>query len=151
MDNTREAQIFFVGSTIASLVGAILMLATDFGGWYIYGVEYGYIYANFTITGIIIILMDIMFWLCFFISIAALAKPDILPDNALRSGLYLALVILILTIIGASIFAVEMIDLDPTNWWLDASFYGALIGSILTVIFFYLALLRMEISPIPKL
>ncbi|MFX1275351.1 MAG: hypothetical protein ACFFBP_09195 [Promethearchaeota archaeon] len=150
MVDSKEAQIFFVGSVITSLVAAILMIATDFGSWYITGWGYGWIEANATITGGIIIFIISLFFICFTISIIALIKSDLLPDIVYLIGLYVAITILILTIIGASVFVVEMVKLDPTNWWFGASFYGALIGSILTTIFFILALIKMELSFIPK-
>ena len=145
--------VFFAGALISSLVGAILMLVIDFGGFYSYsGSFYGYIYAGFnTTTGILIIIMAILIIYCTIISFVGLRYPDKVPTpNILRSGFYSSAIVLIISIIGGVVFEVEMAEADYTSWWLDAGFYGAIIGSLLTAIFFYLALRQMDISLIPK-
>ncbi len=97
MSENKEAMVFFAGALISSLVGAILMLAIDFGGFYDFtGGFNGYIYAGFnTTTGILIITMAILMIYCVIISFVGLRYPDQVPTpHVLRSGFFFAVLFL---------------------------------------------------------
>ena len=135
--------MFFVGALIVSLVGFILVLAIDLGGFngsnYYLGVYlWGGIGAFSGVYGIPIILTAFLLLYCVAISILVLKFPEKIPGKKyIKFGLYAALGALILTIINGIIFAAVATDEDWW-WWFDAGFYGGVIGALLTAVFYYL-------------
>ncbi len=134
---------FFVGALITSAVGAILLLATDFGGFngsnYYLGVYmWGGVGAFSGVSGVPIIITAFLLLYSMIISILVLKFPEKIPDKKyVKYGLYSAVGAFILSIIGGIIFAAIATD-EEWWWWFDAGFYGGIIGSLLTAIFYYM-------------
>ncbi|MFX1298300.1 MAG: hypothetical protein ACFFD2_26030 [Promethearchaeota archaeon] len=137
----NELLIFFVGTLITSAVGFILVLATDFGGFWAgyYGYVGFYVLLEAGSAFALIFLPEIIiFGFCIYLSTRVLMNLEATPSEIqVKYGFYLSLVVVIMNIIGAIVFIIELAD---TNWWFDAGFYGGLIGALLTMLFlkFYL-------------
>ena len=133
-------QIFYVGSLIVSLIGAVLLFATDFAnGWrYIsYPSTISFrVFANDSVSGILVILMGILLIICALVALLALYKQELVKKEYVQYTMVLSLIVFIVSIVGLIYIAVEFEDY---YWDPDAGFYGAIIGSLLTTIFLSLA------------
>ena len=148
----------FAAALLTSLVAVILLLATDFGGWYWYDGYYN-VYAYFWIgseyanpwSAIIIVLLTLGMLFCFVVSVMGLLSSlgvigaDKLPHLVLILAWITALAVVVLTIITAIVFLIVVNWADST--WLDAGFYGALFGGGLTALFLILATRQFRIEP----
>jgi hypothetical protein len=128
---------------ITSLVGGLLLLFTDFGGWHNYDYynkirTYGYIgpYASpFAFAAFFLVAFGLFY--CSIISLKGIRMGEYLSKRLVLSGFIVALIVLIIIGIGAgALFAL----VDASDIWLESGFYGGAIGSLLTVIFFGLNL-----------
>jgi hypothetical protein len=139
----NRSSTFFVGALITSAVGAILLLATDLGGFngsnYYLGVYlWGGVGSFSGVYGIPILITAILLLYSMAISILVLKFPEKIPDRKyIKYGLYAAAAAFILTIINGAIFAIVATDEDWW-WWFDAGFYGGIIGGLLTAVFYYM-------------
>ena len=136
----ENIQIFYVGSLIVSLVGAVLLLTTDFANGWRYTSYPSYvrfwIEASATLTGGLIIFMAISLIICALVVLVALYKQELITKMHVQGTMALSLIVFIICIVGIIIVAVEYDD----YWWgPDAGFYGGIIGSLLTTIFLSLA------------
>ena len=134
----------YVGSLITSIVGAILLLATDFAGWYneTSGTrEWGWISVDASIpAAILLIILALCLLYCSYISFLGLQTSNEEPtQDKLRLGLILSGFVFLVVLIGGLIFVGVMLSDEPTDWWLDTGFYAGLLGSFLTALFLYIA------------
>ncbi len=144
----RAAPAYYVGALITSMIGAVLLIVTDFGWWYTrdyyyHTEEWGWV--NLTASawsGFIISLLIAGLLFCAYVSFRGLRSPEAIPRKMVRTSFLVALGVTILTIIGGIVFAVAVSD--TTEWDFDAGFYGGLIGGILTTVFTKIALRHME-------
>lgn len=140
---------FFVGSLITSVVGAALLLASDFAGWFAsYGgggirvEEYGSIHLLTVYFPLIAVLSGALIF-CAYTSYNALRNPKDGPDTVAIDRAYKAsLAVFATVLVGALVFAIIMLTDEPDDWWLDTGFYGGAIGSMLTAILLRLGLTR---------
>lgn len=143
MSNNQNLS-FYVGSLIFSLIGGILLLATDFAGWYAYNYYAGvriwsYVGFNELPSGLIFLIPAIFLFYCSYISLLALRNTGKTPSkNSIRLGTILSLVVFLLALIGGIIFILTLGDV--TDWWFDGAFYGGLLGGLFTSIFLYFVL-----------
>jgi hypothetical protein len=146
MSNNQNLS-YFIGALIFSLIGGILLLAMDFGGWYTYNYYIGlrawnYIGLNELPGGLIFIIPAIFLFYCTWISLKALQNTNIIPNkNSIQLGFFLSLTVFLLALIGAIIFILTLGDVS--DWWFDGAFYGGLIGGLFTSVFFYFVLKNM--------
>jgi len=134
-DNLKEnrLRIVLLLAFIFSLTGAILLFATDFLEWYNYP-YYGWINVDSDIYGPIIIMAGLFLLICTFISIPGIYNPSFVNTPTLLLALLLSIIVFLMTVIGIIIAAG---DLGEYNSWNPAAgFYGGIIGSLLTMIFF---------------
>ena len=135
---------YYIGALIFSLIGGILLLVMDFGGWYVYNYYAGfrswnYIGLNELPGGLIIIIPALFLFYCTWISLKALQNTNIAPNKkTIRLGFFLSLVVFLLALIGGIIFILTLGEVS--DWWFDGGFYGGLIGGLFTSIFFYFIL-----------
>lgn len=150
MDN-NPASPFFVGALITSVVGAVLLLATDFAGWYAaYGgggirvQEWGNIGLLTPYFPLIAVLSSTLIY-CAYVSFTALRNPDEMPDAVAIDRAYKGAVAVFATVlVGALVFIAIILMDEPDDWWLDSGFYGGMIGSLLTAILLRLGLTRLS-------
>lgn len=137
--------VYFVGALITSAVGAILLLALDFGGWngsnYYLGVYiYGALNAWNSIYSIPITISGFLMLYCMYVCIQSLRFPDKVQTNKhLNYAFYASIIVLILSVLEGLIFGISL-EVDDAWWWFDSGFYGGVIGGLLTAIIFFIAL-----------
>ena len=145
------ASPFFVGSLITSVVGAALLLATDFAGWSsstsgggITVEASGYIGLLTVYFPLIAVLSGTLLY-CGYVSFTALRHPEQSPDPRYIDLAYKGSVAVFSTVlVGALVFATIMLTNEPDDWWLDSGFYGGMIGSLLTAVLLRLGLQRLS-------
>ncbi len=151
--DSSQFQGLLVGQVITASVGALLLAFEDFAGFYYgnyyIGVEtYGHIHLGSGILTTFLILLGLAGLL---ISLRAAinslqakdnATPEQLEHNA-RITIKAAGFTALLAAIGGIVFAISS-SIDEIDWWLDAGFYGAFIGGLLTVFFGMLILDRIK-------
>jgi hypothetical protein len=142
MSNNQNMS-YYVGAIITSLIGGILLLATDFGGWYNYnyyaGVRsWGWVGAGDFPFNLLFIITAFCLFYCTIISFMALKNVDNPPSKkSIKLGIMLSLIVFILALIGGIVFILTLEG--PTDWWLGEAFYGGLLGGLLTTVFLYFA------------
>ena len=151
-------RLYFIFTLIASLVGGTLLLATDFGGYYwnAYPLEgWVWVYAEASVGAwFAFFAVACLLFFCTFVSLNALlsmeGKEFVQIDELkwIKFGTLFSDIVATICVIGAitlGIFAATE-DAAWVNFWLDAGFYGGLIGSGLTgfLFKFYQYKLKME-------
>lgn len=122
---------------IFSLTGAILLFTTDFLEWYNYPGVYGWINIDSDVYGPIITMAALFLLICTFISIVGIYNPIFVKKATLLLADLFSIIVFLMSLMGIIIAAG---DLDVyTSWNPDAGFYGAIIGSLLTMILFGVA------------
>lgn len=131
---------FYIGLLIVNLIAGILILVTDFGGFY-YETGTLRIWEFVNLLNPIAAPFIIIVAICFFYSVyfslmKLLNREENLPKNGFKIGYNLSVVALIIVILGT--IAVVIIGIDAYDWWFDAGFYGGLIGGILNFLIYFL-------------
>lgn len=134
----------YVGSLILAMVAAIITFTSDFGWWY-----NGSSYPDFALYGVyvdwygklVLVLLGLGFLYLAFISLQqiypVLKVSDETKKKLEKSGFFMALSLIILTLIVMGIFIASVSD--AWDWDLGTSFYADLFGGILIAVFFWLA------------
>ena len=138
--NQDSRSALFMGALIGSGVSFLLLVITDFGGWYnyvYYTQEWGSVGISNPISLLIIVALGSPFLYCAAISLRGVTNPNMLTLRTVSIAFYLSIIELALVFIGAVVFVVAVSD--ATNWWFGAGFYGPAIGGTLTVICLYSA------------
>jgi hypothetical protein len=128
-----------------SLVAFILLVATDFGGWWEGGTDDYYFWIGGQYIGwtiIFLILLMLMFLALMAISVVLAidgitGKLGKLAKMLGFVGIFLAGGAFLFTGITVGMFAIYVGGVAE-SWWLDAGFYGSLVGSLLVAIFLIL-------------
>ena len=131
-----------MGALLGSLVGVLLLIFTDFGGWYNYNYyagfrEWGYIGISSPISLLGVIFFALPFIYCSFVSLKGAQNPNSLSPQTVALAYRVSIIGVALIIIAAVVFVVAVSGAD--DWWFDAGFYGSMIGGLLTVIMLRMA------------
>jgi len=140
MSEEKNIQIFFVGALITSVVGAILLFVDDFAG-YMEGANDYYVHPGALYAGpspFFVILMAVALLLTGVYSVWSLKEPSAIAENQLKLVLLINIGVCAVSTLLAIILAIWF-ESFATDWWLGGSFYGSLIGGILTALFLKLA------------
>lgn len=133
----------FVGSLIASLVGAFLLILEDFAGRYNYGYyvqSWGWIGLNLE-TPLAVVLIGLvagLLFYCAYVSLQGLRLKGQVDKRMIRFGLIASFAAFAIVVVGAVAFVAAMLIDEPSEWWFGAGFYGGLLGSGLTGLLFFL-------------
>lgn len=141
MSEEKNIQIFFVGSLISSVVGAIMLFVDDFAGWSEGSYNY-YVHMESQFAGaapFFVILMAIALLVTSAFSLWGLKDPSAIAENQLKLVFLISIVVCVVSALLAIILSIWF-ETFATEWWLSGSFYGSLIGGILTALFLKLAL-----------
>lgn len=145
---------YLVGQLALSVIAAFLLLFDDFSGYYYgdyyLGVEqWGYIYMGSGIfSSIIILLLAGCFLLSIYLTVKLLRQKNVVSvegvteaaNKTIKAGTFSA----VLASVSAMIFIAFMILDEANDWWLDAGFYGALIGGLFLILFGKLVLEKVK-------
>ena len=144
----------FVGSLITSVIGAVLLLVGDFGGWYFqvafagnnldrYG-EVGLLTPYFPVVAA---LAGLMLYGAY-VSYTAIKNEGSIENLASINRAYkIMLGTFIATIVLGIVFVAVISFQDVEDWWLDAGFYGGVVGSGLSALLMRLGLKQIAQAP----
>ena len=143
----QQIMILFITSMITSAAGGILLFVTDFGGywWYEWMGPTTWVYVCFTcnvIVGIVIFLAASMLLFCTFVSLSVILEQqgtklsELEQEKLINMGIIFCYIVGTLSIIGAIAIGITgaTIEAESSGFWLDAGFYGGIIGSALTAL-----------------
>ena len=130
---------------ILSVIGAILFVFTEFGGYttlpyYQYSVN---LESSFNNPDLIAYAPLFILVACFFLLNVFLSLKELniiktsFPSNSAKLGLYSSLGILAITAIGGIAFEVILSDSGARDWWFGSGFYAGIIGGILLPLLYY--------------
>ena len=125
---------------ITSVVGGILLLFTDFAGWYNSGYyvnSWGWVGPNLDnpLSVIPFLILSCCLFYGTYVSYLGFSDQPV-TFKLINRAFLLSAVVLAVVFIGALIFVVLEISSDD-EWWFDAGFYGGFIGSLLSTVFLY--------------
>lgn len=121
---------------VFSVIGALMLLIGDFGGWYNYDYYHGirtWGWINAGTAAIVLLLpMAILMFFAAFASIQAFRSDIYTARKLTQRGFIASLVVFIIVIIGG--VALIAATWENTSNWLDVGFYGGLFGSLISAI-----------------
>lgn len=127
----------FMGAMIGGAVGYLLLLVTDFGGWYNYYYsagfqEYGYVGVDTPASVLGLAVLGLPYLYTAFISLKGVRNPDALTGEIVSRTYIISVLGVVIIFIGAAVFVAAVSGSD--DWWFDAGFYGSAIGGIIMVL-----------------
>ena len=141
MSESRYVNPFSALILVVSLVGIILLLVTDFAGFYYTG--YGNRYSCLTGCEYYSIgdLISQIFILIFLLIQIVIVIDDLLPNKFIakdltKFGIGFAALTMLFAIIGIASFGVEWGNYE---WWPEAGFYGSIFSGLINIILFFLS------------
>jgi hypothetical protein len=146
LSNLGSRQLYYGLIFILSIIGAILFIFTEFGGYigyYQYSVNIGSSLNNPDLIAYspLLLLGAFFFLLNVFLSLKGLnIIKTSFPSNVAKIGLYSSLGILIITAIGGIAFEVILSNSGAQDWWLNSGFFAGIIGGILLPILYFFSL-----------
>ncbi len=134
--SSENPQPILVGLFIVSFIGALVVLISDFGGYYYYNGSvrvwiYLFFLSDVTATLLITILLIPMFYLSY-LSLSILRERSPITDEIMRRFRYTALAGLLVTMFNLIVFFI--VSSSYNDYWLDTGGYAAIISNILTVL-----------------
>ncbi len=139
-----KIQGLLVGQLIISIIGGLLIVFSDFAGFYHYDYynkieKWGNIYLGSGIlSSILIAIVAFGLFLSAYHAFKILREKDgdsqtiIKLENIAKKYVLISITI---TIVGALYFVINEIIVETQEWWLDTGFYGGVVGGALALIF----------------
>ena len=148
---TSEYQGILIGLMIVGIISGLLLLLTDFAGWYhgsYHYEEWGYIYFGSGIfTSLVLFVMTLLMFRSAYgaMKIIKVEKVDfgVLKSQAMesqRGGMAVA----VISFASGLLFAVSNIIEETGEGWLDVGFFAGVIGGVMLVFLARLILAKME-------
>ena len=131
---------------ILSVIGAILFIFTEFGGYggyYQYSVNLGSSLRNPDLIAYspLLFLVAFLFLVNVFLSLKGLnIIKTSFPKNAAKLGFYSSLGILAITALGGIAFELLLSESGAKDWWFGSGFYAGIIGGILLPLLYRLVM-----------
>jgi hypothetical protein len=130
---------------ILSVIGTILFVFTEFGGYstppyYYYSVSLESSLNNPDLIAYapLFILVTCFFLFNIFLSLKELnIIKSSFPSNSAKLGFYSSLGILAISAIGGIAFEAIFSETNARDWWLSSGFYAGIIGGILLPLLYY--------------
>lgn len=119
---------------IFGIVGAIMLLVGDFGGWHNRGtyIEETVWIDAWSIAGVLIVPMAVLLFFVAIFSLQAYRSDPRVAHMLVLRGLIAALVVFIVTLVGGLILIAA--TWDNTSNWLDVGFFGGVFGGLISLI-----------------
>ena len=155
----EKKRLYFIFALIFSTAGAILLLITDFAGYYwysYYGPSEGWvwIYADASVLSFIIFFMAAsLLFFCTFVSLSVILRlggkeiaAPVEEEKLINYGVIACYILGTICIVGALTVAIIAWteDVAWVDVWLSAGFFGGLIGSGVTAFLFKHYQFRLE-------
>jgi hypothetical protein len=138
---------------VLSVIGAVLFIFTEFGGYtayYQYSVNIDSSFNNPDLIAYapLFILEAFFFLLNIFLSLKELnIIKTSFPSNSAKLGFYSSLGILVITAIGGIAFEVILSNSGALDWWFSSGFYAGIIGGILLSLLYYFIMKNPSTKP----
>ena len=131
---------------VLSVIGAILFVFTEFGGYstppyYYYSVSLESSFNNPDLIAYapLFILATCLFLFNVFLSLKELnIIKTSFPSNSTKLGFFSSIGILAISAIGGIAFEAILSESNARDWWLSSGFYAGIIGGILLPLLYYL-------------
>ena len=145
MSNVNMRSNFYALIFILSVIGVILFVFTEFGG-YTTSLRYQYsvnLESSFNNPDLIAYAPLFILVTCFFLLNVFLSLKELniiktsFPSNSAKLGLYSSLGILVISAVGGVAFETILSDSGARDWWLSSGFYAGIIGGILLPLLYY--------------
>jgi hypothetical protein len=146
LSNLGSRQLYYGLIFILSIIGAILFIFTEFGGYtsyyqYSVNIESSFRNPDLIAYSPFLLLVAFLFLLNIFLSLKGLnIIKTSFPRNRAKIGLYSSLGILIITAMGGIAFEVILSDSGAQDWWLNSGFFAGIIGGITLSLLYYFTL-----------
>ena len=145
MSNVNMRSNFYALIFILSVIGVILFVFTEFGGYttppyYQYSVNLESSFRNPDLIAYapLFVLVTFFFLLNIFLSLKELnIIKTAFPSNSAKLGLYSSLGILAISAVGGIAFEAILSESGAMDWWLSSGFYAGIIGGILLPLLYY--------------
>jgi len=155
VSNVNMRSNFYALIFILSVIGAILFVFTEFGGYttppyYQYSVNLESSFNNPDLIAYapLFILVTFFFVLNIFLSLKELnIIKTAFPSNSAKLGLYSSLGILAISAVGGIAFEVILAESNARDWWLSSGFYAGIIGGILLPLLYYFIMRNPNSTP----
>jgi hypothetical protein len=146
MEKIDKSQIqgFLIGQLIITFIGGLLLITSDFAGFYHYDYynkieKWGSVYlGSGFISSLLIVVTAIGLFLSAWYSFQIMRNDSFTTEKILTleaNAEKILLVSMSITVAGGLIFAASEIISQTQEWWFDAGFYGALVGSMIGMVF----------------
>ncbi len=129
---------------VLSIIGAILFIFTEFGGYtayYSYSVNIESVFRNpdLLLYAPVYVFTAFLFLINILLPIIELKNVKLsLPLTPAQLGFYTSIIILIITAASGVIFAVRLSN--AWDWWFNSGFYAGIIGGILLPILYRISM-----------
>jgi hypothetical protein len=139
-----QIQGFLTGQLIITLIGGLLLIISDFAGFYHYDYynkieKWGSVYlGSGFISSLLIVVTAIGLFLSAWYSFQIMKNDSLTTEKILTLEANVEKILLVsmsITVAGGLIFAASEIITQTQEWWFDAGFYGALVGSGMGMVF----------------
>jgi hypothetical protein len=145
VSNVNTRSNFYALIFILSVIGVILFVFTEFGGYttppyYQYSVNLESSFRNPDLIAYapLFVLVMFFFLLNIFLSLKELnIIKTAFPSNSAKLGLYSSLGILVISAVGGIAFEAILSESGAMDWWLSSGFYAGIIGGILLPLLYY--------------
>lgn len=152
MSNLNMKSNYYGLIFILSVIGTILFVFTEFGGYvsyYAYSINFESSFRNpdLLVYSPFFILVTVLFLINIFLPLKELniIKASF-PRNSSKLGFYSSLGILAITAIGGIILSTS----GAWDWWFGSGFYSGIIGGILLPLLYRFAMKNASTSPVVK-
>ncbi|MHA2089890.1 MAG: hypothetical protein ACW98K_03445 [Candidatus Kariarchaeaceae archaeon] len=141
MSDQTNIQSYLVGALITSVIGAVLLIFSDFGGWLETGDFDYYLHTDsenangFQILMLYVLAIGLLG--CSYLAFDGMRAGTTVTAQKLTLGFNLAIAVIVATLVETLLFIIWVSGEE--DWWLDAGFFGGLIGGILTALLFKLS------------
>ena len=131
---TDEQSPILIIPAIFAVIGGLMLLIGEFGGWYNYSAgtrTYGSIHAE-TIAIVLILPMALLLFFSAFASLKAYRSSLPVARKLVLWGLIASMIVFIVVLIGGIVLLAE--TWDATSNWLSEGFYGGFFGGLISLI-----------------
>jgi hypothetical protein len=153
-DAQAQARTLLGLAMVFSLIGGIMLMVLEFGGWYNYNDYYhsrewgwvGPLENPLSFLPFLAVAGGLFY--CSFIAYQQFSSKEGLKRSLVMRGFVISLIVFIIVIIGgATLIALTW---ENDSQWLSEGFYGGAIGSLLTFILFWLVLKNIPHTKVDK-
>gem|GEM_PF-4762008 len=137
MIKPKDMRPYFMAQLIIGVLASILIILTDFGGYYYrsnYVDVWGYVHFGSGVLSSVLIIIAVLGLLLPLKDVKEFLKAKKVNEDKIykhvKKSRHFALFTVFLSLVGALTFILTSFD---TDWWLGTAFYAAFFGGLLLV------------------